>query len=680
MTDERLRQRPHARLVGTWGARTADELLGALRGPGAAASDLIELRLDLPGDALARVAELVAASPKPVVATCRRASDGGGCAGTESARIDVLARAADAGAAWLDVEHDVADADVGRLRRTGAKLLRSRHVETAAGLDAHTSALLALPGDAAKYVVLHGGAGNALSLLTSIRDAGGRLASHLVDVPFTRAASAALGAPLVYAALQPGGTIGLAIPTVLTLRRRDRFDRLVPGAPLFVLLGGNVEGSVSPQMLNAAFEAAGRDIVALRWSCDDPGPALEAIRRFAWAGAAVTIPHKATALAALVARGANVDAKSAAFDAVNTVVAAHGTLHGRNSDHAGLIDALTPHLGGEPGAGRSFLVLGAGGAARAAIPAAHAFGMRAVVCARRPEEAASAAGVDDTAAAVTLGQALASRPAAVIDATPAGPPGGTPFLDPALLREKAVVLDMAIYARPTALLAAAARAGHVCVPGFDMLVAQADRQLGLLGSRTPMAATMRPVGESWLRRRDAPLVLVGLRCAGKTTVGERLATLLDRPFLDTDREIARRAGRPVDDMLRAGDEPAFRALEETVLRDAMDATSAVIACGGGAALHAEAFAALARWGDVVLLDAPDDVLLARRAASPRVPLTALPPADEVAAQRAARMPVYRAAARLVVDVSTLDAEAVATRIAAWWDALPVEHWTGRPAG
>lgn len=666
-----------ARLAGTWGARSADDLLDALCGPGAAACDVIEVRADLPHDGAARVAECVAASPRPVIATCRRASDGGGFRGTEGARIAVLAGAAAAGAAWLDVEHDVADADVARLAATGAKLLRSRHVERLpedAGQVA--AALVALPGDAAKFVALRGDANDALTMLTLVRDAGGRLCGHVVDVPFTRAASAALGAPFVYAALRPGGVLGLPMPTVLTLRRRDRFDRLAPGAPLFVLLGANVEGSVSPQMLNAAAETQRSRVVALRWSCDDPSPALEAIVRFGWAGAAVTIPHKRAVFERLAASG-EPDGKAMACSAVNTVVRSGAVLHGRNTDNAGVLLALAPHIDPPSLAGRVFLVLGAGGAACAAIVAAQGLGMQPVVLARRPGTEATR-DVEHLGATVArdAAEAAATRPAIVVDATPAGPPGGTPFFDPALLPAKAVVLDMLVHARPTALLAAAARAGHVCVPGLDMLVAQAARQVALLGGAAADTAAMRPVGAAWLRRRDAPIVLVGLRCAGKTTAGERLAAILGRPFHDTDSEVARRAGRPVEEMLRAGEESAFRALEARVLADAIEIPGAVIACGGGAALHRAEFDALAAWGDVVLLDAPDVVLLARRAASPRAPLTSLAPAAELARQRAERMPVYRATAKLVVDVASCDAEGVADRVAAWWDALP----TGGPTG
>ena len=64
-------------LVGTFGPRTADELLRVLSDPEAARCDLVELRLDLVPHAAERLDELIAAAPVPVLATCRRPADGG---------------------------------------------------------------------------------------------------------------------------------------------------------------------------------------------------------------------------------------------------------------------------------------------------------------------------------------------------------------------------------------------------------------------------------------------------------------------------------------------------------------------------------------------------------------------------------------------------------------------------
>lgn len=660
------------RLVGTFGARDAEELLALLRDPVALVADVIELRLDVADGAAARVEELVAASPRPVIATFRRRE------GTaESERLRVLRRAATAGASWIDVEDDVADEAVRTLATAGASVLRSLHARLVpSDADDVVAHLLRPPAAAAKLVAHEGGAADVLRVLDLVRRNEGRLAAHVVGVPFSRAASAALGAPFVYAALRPGGRLGLPMPTVRWMRSRARFARLRPGRPLFVLLGGDVEGSVSPDMLNAAFESAGPDAVALRWSCDDPGPALDALRRFGWLGAAVTMPHKERVRDLLVAEG-RLGPTAVEVGAVNTVVNEGGTLVGHNTDLDGLLDALAPHLPPEGIAGRPFLVLGAGGAARAAVAAARRLGAEPMVVARRPERAAA------LGATVTDAEsALARGPAVVVSAIPWIDPRADETvddrqrrqLDPRRASRPAVALDMYVSDAPTDTVRDWAEAGHRTVAGLEMLVHQAAHQVPLLGGSPPDLARMTAVGRVALARRDRQVVLVGLRCAGKSTVGALLADLLGRSFTDLDalidESLQRASGERIEDLLRSGKERVFRAAEAAHLR--LWATlprEQVLAPGGGAALHREEFAALAAVSAVVLLDAPDEVLLARRANSPRVPLTSRPPAEELALQRAERLPVYRAAASLTVDVSSLDPVRVAERIAAWWDEL-----------
>lgn len=644
-------------LVGTYGPREGDELLAVLGGSAAAACDLVELRLDFVADAARWVAELVAAAPVPVIATCRPVRQGGAFTGSESARLDVLRAAGNAGAAWIDVEDDVADADV---PQTAAKTLRSMHVDRLPqDADQVALRLLRAPADAAKLVAHHGDEADVARILDLARFHAGKLVAHVVDVPFTRCAGALLGAPWTYATLRRGGRLGLALPTVADAVRLCDLRRAREGMRGFVLLGRDVRGSVSPDMLAAALAGLESDIVPLRWSCEDVEGALATLERLGWAGAAVTIPHKVRALEWVRSRDG--ETGETLPGAANTVLLGSGGVRAENTDVGGILDALAGRVP-DDGGRRPGLVLGAGGAARAAVRALTHLGRPAVVWARRPAEAAATG--TGVRVAATIDEALAAAPAVVLDATPAGPPGGEPLIDPSRLPQDAVVLDMLVSGRPTALIAAAARAGRTAVPGFEMLLHQAARQVRLLTGRDPDVAAMRRAGEERLAAAQRQVLLVGLRCSGKTSVGRALAALLDRPFVDLDDEVERRSGRSPDQWIRAGEEGAFRAHERRALEDLAAIPGAVVAAGGGAALHRDVLEALAGSADVIRLDAADDVLLARWAATPRAALRALPPAEELARQRAERDGVHAALARITLDTSVLPADLLAEHAAA----------------
>jgi 3-dehydroquinate dehydratase / shikimate dehydrogenase len=667
-------------LVGTFGARSVESLLAHLGSTAARACDVVELRLDFLPGAAERLPEILRACPRPAMATCRRAGEGGAFAGDERARLDVLARAADAGAAWVDVEDDVATADAARLAGRGAKLVRSLHVPALPErADETVDRLLRAPADAAKLVPLRGSAADVLRLLDLVARRGERLGAHVSDSPFSRYAGAATGSAFTYASLAPGGLIPAPIPTVRTTVVRNRFRRLAAGAPLFVLLGGDVEASISPDMLNAAFEGLGLPHVALRWSCDDPAPALDALERFGWAGAAVTIPHKERVLELLRRRGARLAPSAEETGAVNTVLRDDEGLVGHNTDVRGIVDAVRPFTTAQPVAGRAALVLGAGGAARAGVRAALALGASEVVVhARRAEEAGRLAalrrdGEPPVRAAATPAEAAACLPALVLQATPAGGPGGAPFFDLASLTRRALVQEMIVSPVFTENHRVALGAGHRVADGFHMLLHQAREQVRLAAGRPPDFYAMRDAGSAALHVAARKVFLVGLRCTGKTETGARVARLLRIPFVDIDREVEEATGRAPDEMIRSGEEARFRAAEGDALRRvAFSRAASVVATGGGAALHGTTLRSIAKLWPVVLLDAADEVLLARWTATPRAPLTSLEPAAELARQRTERGPLYAELAWLTVDTSSRSPDDAAEAVAAVAD----REWSG----
>jgi shikimate kinase/3-dehydroquinate synthase len=145
-----------------------------------------------------------------------------------------------------------------------------------------------------------------------------------------------------------------------------------------------------------------------------------------------------------------------------------------------------------------------------------------------------------------------------------------------------------------------------------------------------------------------PIAVAGFMGAGKSSVGRMLAHRLRRPFVDGDAEVERRAGRSVRELFERDGEAAFRALEETVVRDLLQRDDApVIALGGGALTAAGTRALLRERALCAWLDTPVAVSWSRVEGAPGArPLAA----DREGFERlhAQRVPLYAAAADAIV--------------------------------
>jgi shikimate kinase len=162
---------------------------------------------------------------------------------------------------------------------------------------------------------------------------------------------------------------------------------------------------------------------------------------------------------------------------------------------------------------------------------------------------------------------------------------------------------------------------------------------------------------------------VGLRGAGKSTVGRALAVALRRPFVDLDRAVEGRAGESVQALFAGRGEAAFRALEAEALRETLRLVpGVVVATGGGVVLAPKNRAVLAS-ARVAYLTAPLEVLAARVRADPASEATrpSLAPGGPLAEARAlyeVRDPLYREVADVVVDADQPVAAVVAALRAA----------------
>ncbi len=163
------------------------------------------------------------------------------------------------------------------------------------------------------------------------------------------------------------------------------------------------------------------------------------------------------------------------------------------------------------------------------------------------------------------------------------------------------------------------------------------------------------------------VILIGYRGAGKSTVGKRLAELLGRKFVDTDRLIEEIHGTPVREIVELHGWEYFRATERRVTQVISRMDRIVIASGGGSILDPENVRAMKENGRVIWLTAEPKVLAERMEGDPqtlagRPSLTGKDALKEVEEVLAFRRPYYEGAADVKIETSSLEVEDVAEKI------------------
>ncbi|GAV31521.1 shikimate 5-dehydrogenase [Coriobacteriaceae bacterium EMTCatB1] len=281
------------------------------------------------------------------------------------------------------------------------------------------------------------------------------------------------------------------------------------------VVGWPIDRTLSPAMHNAAYEALELNWVYLPFPVQDQGGLVrfvDAVRALPFVGFNVTMPYKQAILplcdeVAMFAQMA---------DAVNTVHCVDGTLVGYNTDGRGLIDALKAEVGFDP-AGKKAVVIGAGGAAGAAVVGLIVGKASSVAVVNRSVERAEAI-VERMrpylrgASAVALPLDRDAREAVesadlVINATPVGMVDGDPSpVPPEWLHEGQVVCDM-IYQRPeTDLMRVARDAGATVIGGLPMLVEQGALAIEIWSGASQLKVprdVMRRAAEEALARPSA---------------------------------------------------------------------------------------------------------------------------------------------------------------------------------
>lgn len=513
----------------------AAELDAALRRAAAASEGgarLVEWRVDelaLHSVAAEAIGRLVADSPMPSIVTIRSATEAGLYDGDEAHRAELLAGLirSDTPPRYIDVEWRM-------FRRPGAlreklttaidgaradrqpSLIASAHdfagrpadllqVVEQAALDAHVDVIkLAWTARSLRDNL------EAFDLLAERR----KPMIALCMGPFglmSRVLSPKFGGLLTYASDSDAAATAPGQPTLVQLRDMYRFESIGKFTKVYGVIGWPVEHSQSPRVHNEGFSAIGFDGVYLPLPVPSEYEHFKATvgelidhDRLGLGGASVTIPHKRHLVRFVEERGGRMDDMSRRIGAANTlIVGSAGGLECANTDAPAVVQSLLEAMNAGVDAlqEKRAAVLGAGGAARAAVAALMDAGAEVVVFNRtadralqlvddlmtpRNQDDAGRARVGDTAAlrderfdiyvnCTSIGMATGPEP----NASPLDVLAGSAVT----LDESAVVLDTVYAPRRTALVQQAETAGATVIEGWDMFLRQAAMQFRMWTGR-----------------------------------------------------------------------------------------------------------------------------------------------------------------------------------------------------
>jgi len=310
----------------------------------------------------------------------------------------------------------------------------------------------------------------------------------------SRVLSPRAGAAFTFASPADGAETAPGQVSARTLLDLYRLEQLDPATRIFAVAGNPIAHSLSPLMHSTAFRRENVNAVMLPLKVKTLDDLLSVVRDLPLDGVAVTMPLKQEVLPHL----ANMDPLTGRIGACNTLrTGADGKLYGFNTDVAGVIRPLERRMRLQ---GAHILVLGAGGAARAAVFGLVEQGADVYIVNRTHEKAVALA---RKAKAHVLRQSLLSKQRfdAIINTTPCGMTGIKQQL-PVKENElnASLIFDMVYTPLETPLLKLAKARGIATIGGLEMFVQQGARQFEIWTGKPAPESEMLHVVELELRR------------------------------------------------------------------------------------------------------------------------------------------------------------------------------------
>jgi 3-dehydroquinate dehydratase / shikimate dehydrogenase len=468
----------------------------------------IEFRLDYiprPALALSRIKEFTDFHPHvTVIATCRRTASGGKFQGSIAAQLEILAKAAAAGCQLIDVELQTAirlkPAQLEKLRTKAAIILSFHDFRATQKLDETLKKMASYPADLYKVVSTARSLSDNVTMMKFLE-------KHRDEHPLiglcmgeqgiiSRVLGVRAGSVFTFGALTADEKTAPGQVTAQELRSTYRIDQVDVATKVYGVAGDPIAHSLSPAIMNAALRRENVNGVFLGLHARSLKDLLACVREIPIQGLAITMPYKQEIIPHLD----NTDPATSKIGACNTVVRSDGKLYGFNTDTSGVVRPLEQRMTLQDA---RILVLGAGGAARAAVFGLKDRGAQLFIMNRSLPAAQKLA---RQAKARTIKRADLKRLDfdVIINATPVGM--GNTRESPLNADEiKAqYVFDMVYDPAETKLLRLAKERGVQVIAGSEMFVHQAARQFEIwTGKPAPREDMLRIVQLALAERADA---------------------------------------------------------------------------------------------------------------------------------------------------------------------------------
>jgi 3-dehydroquinate dehydratase/shikimate dehydrogenase len=492
-------------IIGTTPAEMVERAEAALRD-----NTFLEFRLDYLEKPLAALPKLKTflseRSEVTALATCRRVAGGGKFKGKIADELEILQKAASSGFHMVDVELQTAEAvkaqELEKLRARGAALLISWHDFAATkDLDAIFERIRVFEPEFIKIVSTAKHLADNVTMmhfLERTRDMANVIGICMGDQGLiSRVLGIRAGSVFTFASATPGEETGPGQIAARTLHETFRIDQIDVATKVYGVVGNPVRHSLSPLMLNTAFRRETVNAVFLALQTTRITDLLSLVKEVPIQGMAVTMPFKEEILKHLE----KTDPVSEKIGACNTVVRAQdGKLYGFNTDVAAVVRPLERRLQLK---GAKILVLGAGGAARAAVFGLKDKGAEVFILNRTAEEAQKLAR-QAKAKTFKREQLAKTQFDVILNATPIGMHGVKPnhLLEAKELNAR-LVFDMVYNPIETPLLRMAREKSIPVITGVEMFVHQGARQFEIwTGKPAPEDEMLRVVVHALRQRAE----------------------------------------------------------------------------------------------------------------------------------------------------------------------------------